>query len=236
VDFHFPANRDCIRAARALDKLAADYKGKLSVCEAEAQANAVTIRSLKLQTAPTVVVYRDGKKVETLPGARTEEEYRKILDEHLAGTRQVEPEKEPPKEPPNVPLVFADAKDAGDFAAKTEKAKGLVLVDFHAEWCGWCRLLAPVLNKLSADYKGKVVFVGVDADKSPDLKDKFGVEGLPTMVIFKDGKPVETVAGFRKEEELRQILDEHVAGTRKVEPEPAKPKAGADKAGSAGGS
>jgi hypothetical protein len=128
VDFHVPADRDCIRAARALDRLAADYKGKLVVCEAEAQANAAVIRRLKLQIPPTVIVYKDGKRLETIAGSKTEEEYRKVFDEHLAGTRKFEAEKE---EPIQAAALYLDLKDEADFKARVEDAKGLVLVDFH---------------------------------------------------------------------------------------------------------
>ncbi len=97
-----------------------------------------------------------------------------------------------------------------DFETRVTKAKGLVLVDFHADWCGWCKKLAPVLEKLAGEYKDKVAFVKVDTDKRKKIARKHGVRGLPTMIIFKAGKKVETVVGYRNEKALKAILDKHV--------------------------
>jgi thioredoxin 1 len=227
VDFHLPRDRDCVAVARVLDKLAADYKGKLSVCEAEAQPNMAVVRKLALQTAPSLVFFRDGKKLEIVAGRKTVEEFKKIFDEHLDGTRKIpeQPEAPPPGKDKEDQLKataeFPDLKDEADFKAKVEASKGLLLLDFHADWCVWCHRLTPVLNKLVKDYQGKATFLGIDADANAGLKERFNVEGLPTMVIFKDGKPVETVVGFKKEEDLKAILDKHLAGARKPDPGPA---------------
>ncbi len=143
----------------------------------------------------------------------------------MAGTRKVDADKEAALRPVPPPVLDCpDVKDEADFKAKVEGSKGLVLLDFHADWCVWCHRLTPILNKLMKDYQGKAAFLGIDADANAKLKERFGVQGLPTMVIFKDGQPVETVVGFKPEEELRKILDGHVAGTRK--PEEAKGEAG----------
>lgn len=106
----------------------------------------------------------------------------------------------------------AELTGPADFKARVEDAKGLVAVDFHSRGCGWCRKLAPVLDKLAGEYAGRVAFVKVDVDAQQDLAGRFGVEGLPTVIIFKDGRKAETVVGFRTEDELRGILDKRLAG------------------------
>lgn len=98
-----------------------------------------------------------------------------------------------------------------DFREKVEEAKGLVFADFYADWCGYCRKLAPVIEKLSKDYAGKVSFVKVDVEEQPGLARKYKADALPTLVIFKDGRPAETIVGYRSEDELRKVLDKRLA-------------------------
>jgi len=211
VDFYNPRGRNCRRFAPVFDKLAKEYKGKAAMYACAASRGTLgTIRSLGIRTAPTTVVFKDGKAVEILAGAKSAEELKKVVDEHLAGTREIK--QKPKAAPAEVKQAFPDAKDAADFKARVLDAKGLVLVDFHADWCGWCQRLKPVLNKLAGEYKGKVAIVGVDTQKNKELQTKYGVRGLPTMIIFKDGKDVEKVVGFRKEDALKAILEKHIKG------------------------
>jgi len=206
VDFYTQRGANCRQFAPVFDKLAKDFKGKAAMYAAEAGANRATVVKLGLRTAPSTVVFKDGQKVEVVGGARPEEELRKIVEEHLAGTRKV------PEEPAAVKLIFPEAKDAADFRKLVTEAKGLVLVDFHADWCSWCQKLKPVVNKLSGDYQGKVAFVGVDTVKLPELQKAHGVESLPTVLIFRDGKEAKRIGGFKPEEELRKELDALLAG------------------------
>jgi thioredoxin 1 len=106
------------------------------------------------------------------------------------------------------------ASDA-DFKEAVEDAKGLVFVDFYADWCGWCKKLAPIVDKLAADYDGKVTFVKVDTDALKDLSARYKVEGLPTMIVFKGGQPAETIVGYREKAELKEILDKLLADGKK---------------------
>lgn len=92
-----------------------------------------------------------------------------------------------------------------DFATLTEK--GLVLVDFHASWCGPCRMLSPTLDVLASEYDGKASIVKVDVDESPELAANYGVMGIPTLLVIKDGEVVETMTGFLPKEALSSKLD-----------------------------
>lgn len=71
-----------------------------------------------------------------------------------------------------------------------------VAVDFHAQWCGPCKMLSPVLDKMSETWSGKVKVVKVDVDHEPELAGRFGIRGVPTMIFFKDGKVVDQVVGL----------------------------------------
>lgn len=90
---------------------------------------------------------------------------------------------------------------------REQVAHGPAIVDFSAEWCGWCKKLEPILADLEKEYDGKIRFLRVDTDRSPDLAREFGVQGLPTMVLFKDGKPFDRVEGYRSKAQLKARLD-----------------------------
>jgi thioredoxin 1 len=82
-----------------------------------------------------------------------------------------------------------------------------VLVDFFAEWCGPCKTMAPVLKDLSSDTKGKATILKVDIDKNPQAARAFQVRGVPTFVIFKNGKPVWRQSGAMPKSELLKALE-----------------------------
>jgi thioredoxin 1 len=81
------------------------------------------------------------------------------------------------------------------FAAEVERAEGLVLVDFWAEWCGPCHMLSPVLAEIGAERAGKLKVVKVNADDNQRTSMQFGIRSLPTMLLFKGGKPVAQLVG-----------------------------------------
>jgi thioredoxin 1 len=82
-----------------------------------------------------------------------------------------------------------------------------VLVDFWAEWCGPCRMIAPALEEISNELGGKVNIVKLNIDENPDAPSKYGVRGIPTMILFKDGKPVATKVGAAPKGALQSWLE-----------------------------
>jgi len=82
-----------------------------------------------------------------------------------------------------------------------------VLVDFFAEWCGPCKMAAPILDSLADEYKDKATIVKVDVDENNPLAGKYGVMSIPTVVLFKSGQEVDRKIGFAGEEGYREMLD-----------------------------
>lgn len=86
-----------------------------------------------------------------------------------------------------------------------------VLVDFWAEWCGPCKMIAPVVDELAHEYDGKVKFAKVNVDDSPKTALEYGIKGIPTMLIFKDGEPVKQVVGAVAKSVLQENLEQVTA-------------------------
>ncbi len=85
-----------------------------------------------------------------------------------------------------------------------------VLVDFWAEWCGPCKMLAPILESVVDDYAGKIKIVKLNVDDNPETAPKFGIRGIPTLILFKNGEVVTTKVGALSKSQLTAFLDEHI--------------------------
>ena len=104
-------------------------------------------------------------------------------------------------------LEFSDAT----FDQDVLNSEVPVLVDFWAEWCGPCKMITPVLEQIAEEQDAKLKIVKLNVDENPSMLQKFGIRGIPTMILFKGGQPVETIVGFMPKPALMGKLEKHIS-------------------------
>ena len=93
------------------------------------------------------------------------------------------------------------------FEEQVEKSAIPVLVDFWADWCMPCKIVAPIVDELAEEYDGRVAFTKIDVDSEPNIAMKFGIRSIPTLLVFKDGSPVDQVVGAVPKAVLKKRLE-----------------------------
>jgi thioredoxin 1 len=97
------------------------------------------------------------------------------------------------------------------FEQEVESGTGLVLVDFWAPWCAPCRIVSPLVDRLAERYAGRVRFAKLNVDEAPRTAAAYGIASIPTIALFRDGKPVKGVVGAVPERVLAEMLEEQLA-------------------------
>ncbi|AUM70537.1 thioredoxin TrxA [Pseudomonas fluorescens] len=93
------------------------------------------------------------------------------------------------------------------FEADVLKANGLVLVDYSADWCGPCKMIAPVLDEIADSYDGRVLIAKIDVDANREVAEKQRIRGVPTLMLFRDGKVADTKVGALSKSQLSAFID-----------------------------
>ncbi len=100
--------------------------------------------------------------------------------------------------------------NTSQFRGSVEENQGVVVVDFFATWCGPCKMLAPVFQEVANEFEGKADFYKIDIDASLDIARQFSVSTVPTVIIFRNGEPIERLVGFMPKENLASKIKEYI--------------------------
>ena len=103
-------------------------------------------------------------------------------------------------------MAIIEVNDAG---FKEEIGSGLTLVDFWAPWCGPCKMIAPILEELAPEVEGKANIAKLNVDDNQATAGEYEVMSIPTLILFKDGEPVDKVVGFQPKEQLSALIEKH---------------------------
>jgi thioredoxin 2 len=109
------------------------------------------------------------------------------------------------------PLPWLTESGESDFNAVVEKSAIPVLVDFWAPWCGPCRIVSPVVEQIAQDHPGQLKLVKVNTDLAPNLSQRFGIRGIPTLVIFRNGREFNRTVGALRPQALRRWVTDQLA-------------------------
>ena len=99
-----------------------------------------------------------------------------------------------------------------NFETDVLKSNEPILVDFWAEWCGPCKMLAPVLERVGNANAGKITIAKMNVDENPETPQKYGIQGIPTLLIFKGGNVVQQMVGFQSQENIQKLVDDALRG------------------------
>jgi thioredoxin 1 len=98
-----------------------------------------------------------------------------------------------------------------NFDEEVKKVSGLLLVDFWAAWCGPCKMIAPSLEQLAGEMAGRATVAKVNVDENGDVANRFGIRSIPTLMIFKEGRVVDQIVGALPKEQIRRMVEKHIA-------------------------
>ncbi len=143
-----------------------------------------------------------------------DEDVRKINERKFeAMLKQRNGQREGGSAPPGKPVELTESN-----FEKVVTGNPVVVVDFWAPWCGPCRVVSPVLEELAAEMAGQATFAKLNVDDNPAISQQFGIQGIPTIMVFKDGKPVDGIVGAAPKQMIASRIKPYVEGKGKGSP------------------
>lgn len=97
-----------------------------------------------------------------------------------------------------------------EFQELIQKEQGLILIDFYADWCGPCKMMAPLVDQIATEYEGKLTVGKVNTDEAQKAAFKYNIMSIPTLMLFKNGQPVDMAVGVQSAAELRELIDKNL--------------------------
>jgi thioredoxin 1 len=200
--FCTPRFSKCQQIAPLWQSLAKQYAGRLRVAQVMVDDNRRWAREYKVTALPTTLWLRGGEVRQRAEGLPDEAVLRERAEALLANQEPRLPERRERQEAEGSgPLVLTDA--TFDRALEADKP---VLVDFWAAWCGPCRMVGPVVDALASEMGDRAVVAKLNVDENPRTAQKYNVMSIPTLLIFRDGRVVDTLVGAQPAPVIRQRL------------------------------
>ena len=198
-----------------LKALARDEAGRLLVVKVSVKDTPQTTKQHNVKQTPLLIGFRDGAEVTRAPAlaaSAVKAHAQFTMGQGPAPAQQERPapriDAEPTARAGSSPVHVTDAS----FARDVLQSPLPVLVDFWAPWCGPCHMIAPTLEKLAAEYAGRLRVAKVNIDENPRYANKYGVQSIPTLLMFKNARAVDRVVGAQPEPSLRMAIDRLLTG------------------------
>ncbi len=217
----------CTRVDAALKDIARAFAGQVLVARANTADAPDATRRYRVRVVPTIIFVRDGREVERIEGEVSGDILRRKVEEILGqrprsapvqggaavslepSARRPTPRPEPrpsrpgpEARPVDRPVTVTDAT----FDRVIREANVPVVVDFWAPWCGPCHMIAPALEALAKEFAGRLLVAKLNVDENPVTASRFGVMSIPTLIVFRNGEPVDRIVGALPAPVLRERI------------------------------